>query len=57
MARFDKRPYADTWVKYLKSKGYHVYILSNYSKLYAGSHQKGTDIPQRNGWRSIFLLC
>lgn len=26
-----KRPYADTWVKYLKSKGYHVYILSNYS--------------------------
>ena len=24
-----KRPYADTWVKYLKSRGYHVYILSN----------------------------
>lgn len=26
-----KRPYADTWVKYLKSKGYGVYILSNYA--------------------------
>lgn len=24
-------PYAETWVKYLKSQGYHLYILSNYS--------------------------
>lgn len=24
-------PYAPTWVKYLKSQGYHLYILSNYS--------------------------
>ncbi|MDO4273012.1 MAG: HAD family phosphatase [Eubacteriales bacterium] len=23
--------YAETWVKYLKNKGYHLYILSNYS--------------------------
>lgn len=23
-------PYAETWVKYLKSQGYHLYILSNY---------------------------
>lgn len=23
--------YADTWVRYLKDKGYHVYILSNYA--------------------------
>ena len=22
--------YADTWVKYLKEKGYHLYVLSNY---------------------------
>ena len=34
-----KRPYADTWVKYLKSKGYHVYILSNYSS-YMLDHTK-----------------
>lgn len=26
-----RRPYADTWVKYLKSRGYGVYILSNYA--------------------------
>lgn len=26
-------PYAETWIKYLKSKGYHLYILSNYSEL------------------------
>ncbi len=37
--RFDKRPYADTWVKYLKSKGYHLYILSNYSS-YMLDHTK-----------------
>lgn len=24
-------PYAETWVKYLKEQGYHLYILSNYS--------------------------
>lgn len=24
-------PYAETWVKYLKNQGYHLYILSNYS--------------------------
>lgn len=24
--------YADTWVKYLKNQGYHLYILSNYSQ-------------------------
>lgn len=24
--------YADTWVKYLKNQGYHLYILSNYSR-------------------------
>ncbi len=27
-----KRPYADTWVKYLKSQGYQLYVLSNYSR-------------------------
>ncbi len=26
-----KTDYADTWVQYLKNKGYHVYILSNYA--------------------------
>lgn len=26
-----KTDYADTWVRYLKDKGYHVYILSNYA--------------------------
>ena len=26
-----KTDYADTWVKYLKNQGYHVYILSNYA--------------------------
>ncbi len=34
-----KRPYADTWIKYLKSRGYHVYILSNYSS-YMLEHTK-----------------
>ena len=34
-----KRPYADTWVKYLKSKGYHLYILSNYAS-YMIDHTK-----------------
>lgn len=24
--------YADTWIQYLKNKGYHIYILSNYSE-------------------------
>lgn len=24
-------PYSETWAKYLKSRGYHLYILSNYS--------------------------
>lgn len=27
-----RMPYAETWVKYLKSKGYHLYILSNYGE-------------------------
>ena len=27
----EKMDYAETWVKYLKDKGYHVYILSNYA--------------------------
>ena len=27
----EKMEYADTWVRYLKDKGYHVYILSNYA--------------------------
>ncbi len=27
-----KLPYSETWVKYLKSQGYHLYILSNYSR-------------------------
>lgn len=35
MARVDETiipvDYAQTWVKYLKDKGYHIYILSNYS--------------------------
>lgn len=26
------RDYAETWVKYLKQQGYHLYILSNYSE-------------------------
>lgn len=26
------RDYADTWVKYLKKRGYHTYVLSNYSQ-------------------------
>ena len=26
-----KTDYADTWVQYLKEKGYHIYILSNYA--------------------------
>lgn len=28
----EKMEYADTWVRYLKDKGYKVYILSNYGK-------------------------
>ena len=27
-----KMDYAETWTKYLKSQGYHLYILSNYSR-------------------------
>jgi putative hydrolase of the HAD superfamily len=27
----EKTDYAETWVRYLKDKGYHVYILSNYA--------------------------
>ena len=27
----EKTDYADTWVKYLKNQGYHIYILSNYA--------------------------
>lgn len=32
-------PYAETWTKYLKSQGYHLYILSNYSQ-YMLDHTK-----------------
>ena len=32
-------PYAETWVKYLKQQGYHLYILSNYSQ-YMLDHTK-----------------
>lgn len=32
--------YAETWVKYLKNQGYHLYILSNYSD-YTLEHTKG----------------
>lgn len=32
-------PYAETWVKYLKEQGYHLYILSNYSS-YMLEHTK-----------------
>ena len=27
----ERMDYAETWVRYLKDKGYHVYILSNYA--------------------------
>ena len=32
--------YAETWIKYLKDKGYHVYILSNYSTYMLEKTQK-----------------
>ena len=32
--------YAETWTKYLKSQGYQLYVLSNYSSIYAGSGTK-----------------
>ncbi len=40
-----KTDYADTWVKYLKNQGYHVYILSNYA----------TDTLERTGDKLTFL--
>lgn len=36
--------YAQAWVKYLKSQGYHLYILSNYSR-YMLDHTMKTEMP------------
>ena len=36
--------YAETWVKYLKNQGYHLYILSNYSR-YMLDRNKDTEMP------------
>lgn len=33
-------PYAETWVKYLKKKGYHLYIISNFSRYMAENNVK-----------------
>ena len=40
-----KTDYAETWVKYLKNQGYHIYILSNYA----------TDTLERTGDKLTFL--
>lgn len=35
-----RMPYAETWVKYLKSRGYHLYVLSNYSRYMVERNKK-----------------
>lgn len=45
-----KLDYPETWTKYLKSRGYHLYVLSNYSKfMLAHSKDKMDFLPYMDG--------
>lgn len=48
-------PYAETWVRYLKDRGYHLYILSNYSDyMLKGTLDKLTFLKYMDG---IIFSC
>ncbi|MBU5479657.1 HAD family hydrolase [Blautia sp. MSJ-19] len=50
-----RMPYAETWTKYLKSQGYHLYILSNYSKYMLDRTQK--EMPFRKYMDGDVFSC
>ena len=58
MTLLRRMPYAETWTKYLKSQGYHLYVLSNYSR-YMLDRTKQNEMPflQIYGWSCFFLRC
>ena len=47
--------YAETWVKYLKNQGYHLYVLSNYGTYMLERTKKRYAVPEIYGRSGIFL--
>lgn len=50
-----KMDYAETWTKYLKSKGYNLYILSNYSRYMLDGTQK--ELPFLKYMDGVIFSC
>ena len=50
------KDYAETWTGYLKSKGYHLYILSNYSE-YILEQTKDTQMPFLKNMDGVIFSC
>ena len=50
------KDYAETWTSYLKSKGYHLYILSNYSE-YILKQTKDTQMPFLKNMDGVIFSC
>ena len=51
-----KMDYAETWTKYLKSQGYHLYILSNYSR-YMLDGTKQNEMPFLKYMDGVVFSC
>lgn len=51
-----KMDYAETWTKYLKSQGYHLYILSNYSR-YMLDGTKQNEMPFLKYMDGVIFSC
>lgn len=50
-----RMPYAETWVKYLKSRGYNLYILSNYSHYMVEKNKK--EMPFLKYMDGVMFSC
>ena len=51
-----RMPYAETWTKYLKSQGYHLYILSNYSQFMLDQTRPGK-MPFLKNMDGVIFSC
>ncbi|MDD5805455.1 HAD family hydrolase [Blautia sp. HCP3S3_H10_1] len=52
----EAKDYAETWTSYLKSQGYHLYILSNYSE-YMLEQTRSTQMPFLKNMDGVIFSC
>lgn len=50
------KDYAETWTSYLKSQGYHLYILSNYSQFML-DHTRANKMPFLKNMDGVIFSC